>query len=263
MLNVFAAAAKLTTLQISRGARKWGTLMAFMVPVAYAALARAFPQHIKLEGYAGFVTAVYTSLLVPFIGVFWGTTLLADDIQAKTLVYLWTRPTSRVGLFLAKFLVMGIWLVVLLSISLAAVFTITYYKDGFAEVRENAMMLVWDIRALALGGLTYAALAYLLATIFKKPLIIGLIYVFTADEFAWFLPGYLKRFSIRHHVYVLSSHPDQGKPTGTLEFLTQHDTTELQAWVTLLVATTVLLLLASLVLRNREFLAEDTARATA
>ena len=163
MLNTLAAASKLTTLHISRGARKWGTIAAFLMPVLFAAAARMFPQHIVLGSYGAFITSVYTSLIVPFIGIFWGSSLLGDELQGKTLVYLWTRPTSRILLFLLKYVVMVIWFAVLVTLSLLAVFTIFHYEQGLAHIRENSMMLLWDIRALVLGALAYAALAYLLS----------------------------------------------------------------------------------------------------
>jgi ABC-2 type transport system permease protein len=263
MLAALAAAAKLTTLQVSRGSRKWGTLAAFALPIGYAALARAFPDKMTLGSYGTFVTTVYTSLIVPFMGIFWGAALLTDEIQAKTLVYLWTRPTSRVLLFMLKYAMMAVWFTTLIAVSLCTVFVIIYYDSGFATIRDNSMMLVWDLRALVLGGLAYAAFAFFLSTLLKKPLIVGLIYVFTADQFTWFLPGYLKRFSIRHYMHVLSSHPQEGKPTGMLEMLGEHQTTELQAWLTMLGIIAAFLIAGSILLRVREFLADDTARATA
>ena len=41
---------------------------------------------------------------VPVLGVFYGTSLIADEVDDKTITYLFTRPIPRGGVLLGKYL---------------------------------------------------------------------------------------------------------------------------------------------------------------
>jgi hypothetical protein len=41
---------------------------------------------------------------VPVLGVFYGTSLIADEVEDKTITYLFTRPIPRGAILLGKYL---------------------------------------------------------------------------------------------------------------------------------------------------------------
>ena len=46
----------------------------------------------------------YLRFIVPVLGVFYGTSLIADEVEDKTITYLFTRPIPRGAVLLGKYL---------------------------------------------------------------------------------------------------------------------------------------------------------------
>src|SRR5258705_8253124 len=49
------------------------------------------------------ITLLYFRFIVPAIGVFYGTSLIADEVEDKTITYLFTRPIPRRAVLLGKY----------------------------------------------------------------------------------------------------------------------------------------------------------------
>src|SRR5688572_29911822 len=47
---------------------------------------------------------VYLRFVVPALGVFYGTALIADEVEDKTITYLFTRPVPRSSILIGKYL---------------------------------------------------------------------------------------------------------------------------------------------------------------
>src|SRR5918994_7810389 len=50
------------------------------------------------------VWLVYVRFILPVLGVFYGTALIADEVEDQTITYLFTRPIPRSAVFLGKYL---------------------------------------------------------------------------------------------------------------------------------------------------------------
>jgi len=262
MMNHIAAAITLANQQVLGGKRRYVTFLLFIVPFFMGGVIGRFSPDDVSAMYAHVVSGVLMNFLVPFVAVFWGSALLTDEVEGKTLVYLWTRPIGRARLFLMKYIVVALCLALLSAFSVLAAYLAIYLQRRPEQIISNLLMTVWDMRALAMGAATYAAVAFFLATWLKRPMAVGLLYAYVWDSAAAFLPGFLRRTSIRHHMLSLSTHPeaDSSANEGFLKLLSEANTTETQAMVTLLVATVVFVAAGAYILRNREFLGDDPAR---
>ncbi len=47
---------------------------------------------------------MYLRFIVPMLGVFYGTSLMADEVEDKTITYLFTRPIPRGAVLVGKYL---------------------------------------------------------------------------------------------------------------------------------------------------------------
>src|SRR5438046_10234760 len=47
---------------------------------------------------------LYIRFIVPVLGVFYGTSLIADEVDDKTITYLFTRPIPRSAVLFGKYL---------------------------------------------------------------------------------------------------------------------------------------------------------------
>jgi hypothetical protein len=66
--------------------------------------------------------------------------------------------------------------------------------------------LVKDLTLLALGLAVYGAVFAFVGAKFKRPLLIGLIFIFGWEQAALAFPGYLKRFTVAYYLQGLVPH---------------------------------------------------------
>jgi ABC-type transport system involved in multi-copper enzyme maturation permease subunit len=153
----------------------------------------------------------YLRFTVPVLGVFYGTALIADEVDDKTITYLFTRPIRRgavlLGKYLAYFVVTS--LVVLPSVT---VVWLLIAPIGGAGLASSFIPLLKDLGLLAIGIGAYGAFFAFIGAKFKRPLLTGLIFIFGWEQAALAFPGYLKKFTIAYYVQALVPHamPQEG-----------------------------------------------------
>ena len=47
---------------------------------------------------------LFLRFIVPVLGVFYGTSLIADEVEDKTITYLFTRPIRRSAVLIGKYI---------------------------------------------------------------------------------------------------------------------------------------------------------------
>ena len=72
--------------------------------------------------------------------------------------------------------------------------------------------LIKDLTLLAIGLSVYGAVFAFIGAKFKRPLLIGLIFVFGWEQAALAFPGYLKKFTVAYYLQALVPHamPNDG-----------------------------------------------------
>src|SRR3954467_10903944 len=164
-------------------------------------------QTIRMTGPAIFglmIWVFYVRFIVPVLGVFYGTSLMADEVEDKTITYLFTRPIRRGAVLFGKYLAyLGCTVFVVLP-SVMLVYLLIVPMQG--SLGASFIDLVKDLSLLALGLSVYGALFAFVGAKFKRPLLVGLIFVFGWEQAALAFPGYLKRFTIAYYVQGLVPH---------------------------------------------------------
>ena len=142
---------------------------------------------------------------VPVLGVFYGTALIADEVEDRTITYLFTRPIRRGAVLMGKYLayLACTGLVVLPSV-MVVYFLLVPVGGGSLGAAFPA--LVKDLRLLGLGLAVYGAVFALVGAWFKRPLLSGLIFVFGWEPVIVALPGYMKKFTVAHYLQALVPH---------------------------------------------------------
>jgi ABC-2 type transport system permease protein len=164
-------------------------------------------QTIRMTGPAIFglmIWVFYLRFTVPVLGVFYGTSLMADEVEDKTITYLFTRPIRRGAVLFGKYLAyLGCTVFVVLP-SVVLVYLLVVPMHG--SLGASFIDLVKDLILLALGLAVYGALFAFVGAKFKRPLIVGLIFIFGWEQAALAFPGYLKRFTIAYYLQGLVPH---------------------------------------------------------
>ncbi len=152
---------------------------------------------------------LFLRFIVPVLGVFYGTALMADEVDDKTITYLFSRPVPRGAVLVGKYLA---YLACTSLVVLPSVMLVYFLLIRFSEIPGTFGQLVTDLGLLALGLAVYGALFAFVGAFFKRPLVIGLVFITGWEQTAMALPGYMKRFTIAYYVQSLVPHamPSEG-----------------------------------------------------
>lgn len=157
----------------------------------------------SLSVFGVMIWVLYLRFIVPVLGVFYGTALMADEVDDKTITYLFTRPIPRGAVLVGKYLA---YLVCTGLVVLPSVMVVYFLVMPFREIGASFGQLVVDLGLLALGLAVYGAVFAFVGAFFKRPLVIGLVFAFGWEQVVLALPGYLKQFTIAYYVQGLVPH---------------------------------------------------------
>lgn len=248
---------RLSVLQMTRG-RKLLVLIALLGGAALLAAVVRNGADVPPAGWAVvsvlMLTFIFLQTLVILIPLLFATSLLRDEIEEGTLVYLFTRPIPKWKVLLAKYAATtGVCaLLVVLGIGVFQLaFVIPGGADGFAWGKRTFAFMA----AGALGVVGYGALFTLIGLISKRGLIVGIAYGFISEFLLTNLPAVIKKLTVMHYLRSVALY-DIGLPDADMErFLGLLDLAEPGTAVGVVLAGTVVLLFLSCVLVTRnEFL---------
>jgi ABC-2 type transport system permease protein len=148
---------------------------------------------------------LYIRFIVPVLGVFYGTALIADEIDDKTITYLFTRPIPRRAVLLGKYLAYLACTVLLVLPSVMIVFFLVVPTGG-GTIAAAFPSLLADLAMLAVGLAAYGALFAWVGTRLKRPLVVGLVFAFGWEPAVLLFPGYLKRLTVAYYLQALVTH---------------------------------------------------------
>ena len=198
----------------SVGTLLWSTRMLFLallsaIPVVIALVARvaeARGRPLPLAGtglFGTMVWAAYVRFIVPVFGVFLGTGLIADEVEDRTITYLFTRPIPRGSVLVGKYLA---YLVCTTSVVLPSLMLTYFVLVPLSGVAASFPQLMLDFAIVAIGLATYGALFGLVGVVMRRSIVAGLVFVFGWEPLVLLLPGYLKRASVAFYVQSLVPH---------------------------------------------------------
>jgi ABC-2 type transport system permease protein len=223
-LSYWAASRRI--LDLSLGEMLWSRRTIFMAlvvggPVILAAIVRILEtfgmpalrvngQRIGGMGVFGImIWMLFLRFVIPVLGVFYGTALMADEVEDKTITFLFTRPVPRGAVLLGKYLA---YLACTSLVVLPSVMLVYFLLIRPNEIPGTFMQLVTDLGLLFVGLAAYGALFAFVGALFKRPLVIGLVFVTGWEQTAMALPGYMKRFTVAYYLQALVPHsmPSEG-----------------------------------------------------
>jgi ABC-type transport system involved in multi-copper enzyme maturation permease subunit len=213
---------------------------------------------VRVDGAAMFgvtIWLLFLRFIVPVLGVFYGTSLIADEVEDKTLTYLFTRPVPRGAVLMGKYVA---YLVCTTLVVLPSVVIVYFLLVPFREVGASFTMLVVDLAILAVGLAAYGALFAWMGTLLTRPLLVGLIFAFGWEQIVLLMPGYLKRFTLAYYLQGLVPHamPSDGV-VSLLQAVFRETPSAPTSVVCLAAAVVVSLALAVRTVERREYVLEQ------
>ncbi len=200
---------------------------------------------------------LYIRFIVPVLGVFYGTALIADEVEDKTITYLFTRPMPRSAVLFGKYLAYLACTVLLVLPSVMLVFFLVVPTGG-SGIAEAFPALLADLAMLAIGLAAYGAVFALVGARMKRPLIVGLVFAFGWEPLVLLFPGYLRRFTVAYYLQGLVTHQMPQDSAVSMLFQIFHEVPSvLTSLVSLAVIIAVTLWLAGRAVSDREYVLEQ------
>jgi hypothetical protein len=197
--------AVLRIFDMSLGQMLWSRRTVFMAlatgaPVLIAVLLRGIHEmglsSFRVNGvpvpgpviFGGMIWLLYLRFVVPVLGAFYGTTLIADEVEDRTITYLFTRPVPRGAVIIGKYLAYLACTGLVVLPSVTAVYLLVTPVSGGAIGGTFPQLLI-DLGLLAMGLAAYGAVFALIGALVPRPLVAGLLLIFGWEQIALFVPG--------------------------------------------------------------------------
>ena len=199
--------------RIFRTRRAWIAIALAGMPVALATVV-SFVSHFEgpppLEVLVSFTWFFLIQTIVPLVSMVMASAVIAEEIEDRTITYLFTRPIPRPAILLGRWLAVALPIVVVLCVAAELVVRLLA-RIGDAE-RELAWMPeglhVRILTTVMMGALVYSALFAAGGALFKRPMLIGLGYTFVYEGFLGNLPGANQKATVQYYLrsYLFSEH---------------------------------------------------------
>lgn len=141
------------------------------------------------------IVVLFLGFILPLFTLSYASGAIGTERESRSLVWLMTRPIPRSMIYLAKFVGTLPW-------------CLAFSGGGFValclaggELGRQALALYWPA-ALA-GTIAFAALFHLVGAVFRRPVVLGLAYVFFYEALVAALPGSLKLLSLTFYARSL------------------------------------------------------------
>lgn len=267
------ATAALRVFEISLGEMLWSRRTIFMglvvgLPVLMALVIRLFDlagasgiriNNMAVNGPAIFglmVWAFFVKFSVPVLGVFYGTSLIADEVEDKTITYLFTRPIAREAVLIGKYLAYLACTIFVVLPSIVLVWLLVIPMGG--SLGANFLDLIKDLGIVAVGLAVYGAVFAFIGAYFKRPLLIGLAFIFGWETAVLAFPGSFKLVSVAYYLQGLVPHAMPNDSFASMMQAIFRETPSLtRSLVTMAVILVVFLGSAARIVARREYVLEQ------
>lgn len=178
------------------------------LPVIFTAYYRiAEPKNIIPPNLVLYHIMIFYLLFVSIlVSLFYGTAIVGDEIDSKTIIYLFTRPIPKYSIIIGKFIayIVGVILIVIPPI-LANFIIIASDSNMSSDFAETLDVFGKQLGVIILSLFVYGSIFTLFGARLKHPMIVGLLFAFGWEKIMLLVPGIVRKISIVH--YLISIFP--------------------------------------------------------
>ena len=144
-------------------------------------------------------SVAYLNVVIPFLALFFGVTLVSGEQESQTLVYLLTRGVSRWAIGLTKYLTAAAVCLAGLGVSMLLAWLCLILHFGAADVLSSFAW--WLALAGAAAGATavYLAIFFAAGLLFRRPVVAGVIFIVFWEGLVGLLKGVIRYGTVIHY----------------------------------------------------------------
>lgn len=187
-------------------------LIAFL-PTLVAFVATAASRRAVAGDLAAHLTYVLVlQIVLPLSTLLFGSAVIAEEVEDRTITYLFTRPVPRAALLAGRFASSVALLALLLCAALAALLATAARARGEGEPIDPALVPRL-FTVLIFGTVAYTAVFACVGAFFRHAMMVGIGYAFAIEGFLANLPGRTQVVTIQYHMRSYLS----GEGSGALQ----------------------------------------------
>ena len=187
-------------------------LLPVLLPLAWRLLdgGDAIPAALLLANLSGMV---YVHFLVALVSLAFGLSAIAEEIDEGTIIYYWTRPLSRVSIYIGRLWAAQTVAATLLVASLAVCFLVIVVGNFGVVNLAFLRMYVGTCVIIVLGAFVYTAVFAAVGTWLRKPMLPAILFAFGWESISGNAPLRLKELTVVFHLRNLIRNPTEGTPS--------------------------------------------------
>lgn len=203
------------------------------VPVLVAFLAARLSSRVGPGELATHVTwMLLLQIVVPLTSLVAGVSVVAEEIEDRTISYVFTRPIPRAALLFGRLAAAIAWIVPLLVAAAWLVLEASESARGKGEPLDpstHARLFA----AVATGAVVYTSVFAAAGALLRHPMIVGLAYAFAVEGFLANLPGKNQMLALQHYLRSLVASTHQPAWARVEGFASASYDTPAMAWTVL------------------------------
>ncbi len=141
-------------------------------------------------------------VIAPLIALIAGSAVVAEEIEDRTITFLFTRPIPRAAILFGRWL--GALVLVLVLIALGTGLSSLILARILERAPDEPALPpgFWSrlIAVALLAGVVYSALFASLGALTKRPILVGLAYTFVVELFLGNLPGGNQKLTVQYYL---------------------------------------------------------------
>jgi ABC-type transport system involved in multi-copper enzyme maturation permease subunit len=189
--------------------------------------------------------------------LFFGSGIINEETDNKTLVFLTTSPIPKPAVVLGKFAAYALLGVIIVDIGLILCF-LTINIDRLGEM-EYVKEFLSFVGAGILALVAYMALFTLLGALMKKAgVVLGLLFIFGWESLVQYIPGITQKFTVIHWVKSMLPQVSGGNSFLKILMFRLQPSSPAESSIVLAIFVIAALTAASIVFDNKEYILSDS-----
>lgn len=179
------------------------TMLPVIIPLALAFLSTSQFSDDGNNIFIRLSEDLFINVLAPLLALFFATMLVGEDAESQTLPYTLTRPIPRSAWVLGRYTAYAIVATAILWISHAVTFAACTTLEGLGFALDDLRLAAHYAAVGCASLLATGALAMFLGAYFKRPIVIGVLFLYGWQYLANLVPGVVDFLTIQKYTDAL------------------------------------------------------------
>ena len=150
--------------------------------------------------FSNLVSLLYLQLLIYIVGLAFGVPTVHDEVDGRTITYLFTRPVSKIAVYAGRLSAVQLLAGILLALSLVVCFGIMVVGNPEVISLEFIKIYINHVLIILFATVVLTGFFSIIGTAFSRPLVWGFLYAFGWEAVVAKVPGRLQTWTLDFHI---------------------------------------------------------------